>query len=266
MQALKLVTTKSTVRALYFQLIILLGSGVIGTGHHYYWIGAPEMWIALGAVFSALEVVPLTLLMLEAYEQYKIAKAGGEAFPYRGTFWFLVSTAFWNLFGAGLLGFLINLPVVSYFEHGSWLTPTHGHGSMMGVYGMLAIALLLYVLRNIVKPEAWSDKLVKLSLWGLNIGLMGMILVTLLPVGFMQMAESWQYGFHVARDFTFYQKPLVHFLLWIRIVPDTVFLVPGILPLAWLAFKGLLNLRPAQKSTGEAIVVEEPIEYGHTAD
>ena len=256
MSALKLVTPGSTVKAIYFQLIILLGSGVLGTGHHYYWIGAPEMWIGLGAVFSALEVVPLTLLMLEAYEHYKMAKEGGQNFPYKGTFWFLVATAFWNLFGAGLLGFLINLPIVSYFQHGSWLTPTHGHGALMGVYGMLAIALLLYVLRNIVKPEAWSDRLVKWSFWGLNIGLMGMIVITLLPVGFMQMAESFNHGFAAARDFSFYQKPIVNTLMWIRLVPDTVFLAPGILPLVVLAFRGLMNLRPVQKGAGEAILVE----------
>jgi nitric oxide reductase subunit B len=257
MASMQLVTMKSTVRTIYFQLIILLGSGVIGTGHHYYWIGAPEMWVALGAVFSALEVVPLTLLMLEAYEQYKMAKQGGQDFPYKGTFWFLIATAFWNLFGAGLLGFLINLPIVSYFEHGSWLTPTHGHGAMMGVYGMLAIALLLYVLRNIIKPEAWSDKLVKISFWSLNIGLMGMIVITLLPVGFMQMAESFNNGFAAARSFAFYQQPIVHTLMWIRMLPDTVFLVPGIVPLVILTFKGVLNLRPAQKATGKAIIVDE---------
>ncbi len=259
MVSLKLVTSKSTVRALYFQLIILLGSGVIGTGHHYYWIGAPEMWVGLGAVFSALEVVPLALLMLEAYEQYKMTKEAGVNFPYKGTFYFLVATAFWNLFGAGLLGFLINLPAVSYFQHGSWLTPTHGHGALMGVYGMLAIALVLYVLRNIIKPEAWSDRLVTISFWGLNAGLMGMIVITLLPVGFMQMYESFAHGFYAARSFAFYEKPLVNTLMWIRSVPDTVFLVPGILPLVLLTWRGVRNLRPAQKATGEAIIVDEPI-------
>lgn len=263
MVSLKLVTERSTVRALYFQLIILMGSGVIGTGHHYYWIGAPEMWIGLGAVFSALEVVPLTLLMVEAWEQYKMAREGGVDFPYRGTFWFLVSVAFWNLFGAGMLGFLINLPIVNYFQHGSWLTPAHGHGALMGVYGMLAIALALYVLRSIMKPEKWSDRAVALSFWGLNIGLMGMLLVTLIPVGFMQLAESFTNGFYAARDFSFYRRPLVNTLMWLRAIPDTVFLVPGILPLVWLAFRGLLNLRSVQPATGEAIVVDEAT---HAAD
>lgn len=87
-----LMTKKSTVRALYFQLILLLGSGVIGIGHHYYYNGSSEVWIALGAVFSALEVIPLTLLILEAYGQYKLMNDGGVNFPYKASFWFLIST------------------------------------------------------------------------------------------------------------------------------------------------------------------------------
>ena len=145
MVQLELVTKKSTVRQLYFQLILLLGSGVIGIGHHYYYNGSAEIWLGLGAVFSALEVIPLTLLILEAYEQYKMMRNGGVNFPYKSTFWFLISVAIWNLIGAGVLGFLINLPAVSYFEHGQFLTPTHGHASMMGVYGMFACRSALLI-------------------------------------------------------------------------------------------------------------------------
>lgn len=239
-----LVTKKSTIRALYFQITILLAGGIIGTGHHYYWIGASEGWIGLGAVFSALEVIPLTLLVAEAYDQYKMMRDGGVDFPYKASFWFLISTAIWNLFGAGVLGFLINLPIVSYYEHGSFLTPTHGHGSMMGVYGMFSIAILLYTLRNIVKPDKWNDKLAKFSVWALNIGLAGMILISLLPVGFLQLKESYQNGFWAARDFSFYQDSLVHTLLWIRMLPDSIFIL-GILPLLLLAWKGFRNLRQA---------------------
>ena len=242
-----LVTKKSTVRALYFQVTILLLGGIIGTGHHYYWIGANEAWIALGAVFSALEVIPLTLLVLEAYEQYKYMREGGVDFPYKASFWFLISTAIWNLIGAGVLGFLINMPIVNYYEHGSFLTPAHGHAAMMGVYGMFSIAVILFTLRNIVKPEAWSDRLAKLSMWGLNIGLAGMLIVTLIPVGFLQFKESFTNGFWSARDFSFYEQPIVQTLLWIRMLPDTIFIL-GIIPLVLLAWKGFRNLRQTAES------------------
>jgi nitric oxide reductase subunit B len=247
MVRLGLVTAQSTLRATYFQLIILLGSGIIGTGHHYYWIGAPEAWMALGAIFSALEVIPLSLLMVEAYGQYKTIRAGGTEFPYAASFWFLVETAFWTLFCAGGIGFLIKLPVVSYFQHGSFLTAAHGHGALMGVYGMLAIALALFSMRNIVKPEYWKEKWLMVSFWGLNIGLMGMILVTLLPIGVMQAFESFNHGFWSARSLEFYQQPAVKNLLWLRMAPDTVFIVLGALPLVAAAVYGLFHLRPLRE-------------------
>jgi nitric oxide reductase subunit B len=248
MVRLGLVTARSTLRALYFQLIILLGSGIIGTGHHYYWIGAPEFWMALGSVFSALEVIPLSLLMVEAYGQYKVIREGGREFPYKAAFWFLVATAFWNLFGAGVLGFLINLPFISYFQHGSFLTAAHGHGALMGVYGMLALALACFSLRNIIRPEFWKEKWIMTGFWGLNIGLMGMILVTLAPIGGMQAITSFEKGFWWARSFEFYQQPAVQRLLWLRMIPDSIFIVAGILPLVAAGVLGLFHLRQVRQA------------------
>ena len=256
MVRLGLVTAASTLRALYFQLIILLGSGIIGTGHHYYWIGAPEAWMALGSVFSALEVIPLSLLMVEAYSQYKVIRAGGYEFPYKASFWFLVAVAFWNLFGAGVLGFLINLPVVSYFEHGSFLTAAHGHGALMGVYGMLAIALGLFSLRNIIEPKHWKERWFQLGFWGTNAGLMGMIAITLVPVGVLQAIESYEHGFWAARSWSFYQQPLVNTLLWLRMFPDAVFIALGVVPLLGGAAYGLLHLRRPD-SGSRALGVED---------
>jgi nitric oxide reductase subunit B len=257
MVRLGLVTAQSTLRATYFQLIILLGSGIIGTGHHYYWIGAPEAWMALGAVFSALEVVPLSLLMVEGYGQYKVIREGGVDFPYAASFWFLVATAFWNLFGAGVLGFLINLPFVSYFQHGSFLTAAHGHGALMGVYGMLAIALALFSLCNIVEPRHWKEKWLMTSFWGLNIGLMGMILLSLVPVGVMQALESFEHGFWSARSLEFYQRPAVQRLLWMRMLPDSVFIVIGVLPLVAAAAWGLFHMRKLHAPAPVAAEEEE---------
>ncbi len=267
MVRLGLVTAASTLRALYFQLTILLGSGIVGTGHHYYWIGAPEFWMALGAVFSALEVVPLSLLMVEAYGQYKVIKAGGREFPYKAAFWFLCATAFWNLFGAGVLGFLINLPFVSYFQHGSFLTAAHGHGALMGVYGMLAIALALFSLRNIVRPERWKENWMMTGFWGLNIGLMGMIVTTLVPVGYMQTIASYERGFWWARSFEFYAQPAVNRLLWLRLLPDTVFIVAGIVPIVAAAIYGYLHLRAAQPVAAvQTVRNDEAVLAGVTGD
>jgi nitric oxide reductase subunit B len=241
---------------LYFQLILLLGSGVIGIGHHYYYNGSSEAWLGLGAVFSALEVIPLTLLILEAYEQYKMMRDGGIDFPYKGTFWFLISVAIWNLVGAGVLGFLINLPAVSYFEHGQFLTPTHGHASMMGVYGMFAIALLLYSLRNIVKPEVWNDKLIKISCILLNVGLAGMVFASLLPVGFMQIKEAFYNGYAASRSDTFLQNHVVKTLLTWRAIPDSIFLI-GVILLVVFCIKCLFNLRKPTHKEGELLPIKD---------
>ncbi|WP_147533739.1 nitric-oxide reductase large subunit [Bacillus marasmi] len=256
MVQMKLVTKKSTVKALYFQLILLLGSGVIGIGHHYYYNGSSEAWIALGAVFSALEVIPLTLLILEAYEQYKMMRDGGADFPYKGTFWFLISVAIWNLVGAGVLGFLINLPAVSYLEHGQFLTPAHGHGAMMGVYGMFACAVLVFSLRNIVKPEKWNDKFIKISCVLLNVGLAGMILISLLPVGFMQLKAAYDNGYASSRAASFLQQDTVVNLLTIRAIPDTVFLV-GVVILVIFCLKALFNLRKVTHKEEEPLPVKD---------
>ncbi|MCJ2145866.1 nitric-oxide reductase large subunit [Bacillus sp. B19-2] len=253
---MNLVTKKSTVRTLYFQLTILLGSGVIGIGHHYYYNGSSEVWIGLGSVFSCLEVIPLTLLVLEAYEQYKMMKDGGHHFPYKATFWFLISTAIWNLVGAGVLGFLINLPAVSYFEHGQFLTPAHGHGAMMGVYGMFAIAVWLYTLRNIAKKEAWNDKWLKIACWSLNIGLFGMVFINLLPVGFLQLKKAFEGGYWSSRAPEFLQQDTVQTLLTWRAVPDTIFLA-GIVILVIFSIRALFHLRKPTHQEGEALPVKD---------
>lgn len=253
---LGLVTKKSTVRQMYFQLILLLGGGVLGIGHHYYYNGSAEAWIGIGAVFSALEVIPLTLLILEAYEQYKMMRQGGVDFPYKGSFWFLISVAVWNLVGAGVMGFLINLPAVSYFEHGQFLTPAHGHASMMGVYGMFAIAVLLFTLRSIVKPEAWSDKWIKVSCILLNIGLAGMVFASLLPVGFLQIKEAFNNGYAVSRSAAFLQEPIVNTLLTWRAVPDSIFLI-GVIILLAFCIKTLFNLRKPTHKEGEKLPVRD---------
>lgn len=256
MVQLGLVTKKSTVRQMYFQLILLLGSGVLGIGHHYYYNGSAEVWIGLGAVFSALEVVPLTLLILEAYEQYKMMREGGADFPYKGSFWFLISVAIWNLVGAGVLGFLINLPAVAYFEHGQQLTAAHGHAAMMGVYGMFAIAVLLFSLRNIVKPESWNDKWIKFSCIMLNIGLAGMVFVALLPVGFLQIKSAFNDGFDTSRSAEFLKQPIVQTLLTWRALPDSIFLI-GVIVLMLFCFKALFNLRKPTHKENEKRPVKD---------
>lgn len=247
-----LVTQSSAARAIKFQLVILLGSGLIGTGHHYYWIGGNDFWISWGSVFSGLEVIPLTLLAVEAAEQYRVMKAGGRDFPYRLVFQFLMAVALWNMFGAGVLGFLINLPIVNYYEHGSILTANHGHGALMGVFGMLAIALALYCVRNVVTENGYAEKWFRRAFWGLNLGLFGMIAITLTPVGSLQLIEAADHGFFAARSLEFYQRPNIQAFLWARILPDLVFIGGGVVPL-------LVGFMQALRSPRPLSPIEDPV-------
>ncbi|HCQ3584896.1 TPA: cbb3-type cytochrome c oxidase subunit I [Staphylococcus aureus] len=243
---MKLTTIETTIRALYFQLILLLGTGIVGMSHHYYWQGDHSIWLALGSCFSALEVVPLCLLIWEAYTHYRLYKKSDIAFPYKGTFIFLASTGLWNAIGAGALGFLINTPAVNYFEHGTQWTAAHAHGSMAGVYGMFSIAIALYVFKNITKKEFWTPKVekwIKISCWALNVGLAGMVFVTLIPVGYIQLKDGLEDGYWHSRLTSFYEQPLVKAIMWGRMPWDIIFTV-GVIILVVIFIRGYRHLKP----------------------
>lgn len=243
---MKLTTIETTIRALYFQLILLLGTGIVGMGHHYYWQGDHSIWLALGSCFSALEVVPLCLLIWESYTHYRLYKKSDIAFPYKGTFIFLASTGLWNAIGAGALGFLINTPAVNYFEHGTQWTAAHAHGSMAGVYGMFSIAIALYVFKNITKKEFWTPKVekwIKISCWALNVGLAGMVFVTLIPVGYIQLKDGLEDGYWHSRLTSFYEQPLVKAIMWGRMPWDIIFTV-GVIILVVIFIRGYRHLKP----------------------
>ena len=219
---------------IYFTVFLYLGSGVIGTFHHLYWTGSPTAIIALGAVFSALEVVPLTLLGFEIVHNLKVIDAGGSAYAYKWPVYFFISVAFWNLVGAGVFGFLINPPIVLYYAQGINTTPIHSHAALFGVYGMLAISLMLFSVRHIFTRAAWSDTLLKWSFWGLNGGLAAMLIFSLIPSGFYQLWFAVRYGLWFARSPEITSGPVVRALAWGRLVPDVIFASGAILLLLFL--------------------------------
>ena len=255
--AMGLLEIRSTVRALTFQITILLGSGVIGTAHHWYFTGSPSFIIALGACFSALEVVPLCLLCVEAYDQYKNLISQGKNFKYKEVFWCLIAVGIWNFFGAGILGFLINQPVISYFEMGSWLTAAHGHGAMMGVYGFLSISMIMFVMRNLTSSEYFEkSKGFIHSFWALNLGLFLMVVLVVVPVGILQLLASVDSGFWFARSREFYEIAIVHKFLWFRILPDSIFLF-GVFRLLMFIVGGIGYLNKSETKEGAKIAASE---------
>ena len=223
------VSKKFALLTIYFSIFLYLGSGVIGTFHHLYWAGTPSAVIALGAVFSALEVVPLTLLAFEVVHNLRVLKTGGKTFAYKWPIYFFIAVAFWNMLGAGIFGFLINPPIVLYYIQGINTTPIHAHGALFGVYGLFAVALMLFSVRHIVTKASWSDRLLKWSFWGLNGGLLAMIFLSLVPSGFYQFYYAVKYGLWYARSPEITSGPVIRTLSWIRVGPDLVFAVGAII-------------------------------------
>ena len=228
-------TTTATV-AVLFATIVFMSGGVLGTLHHLYFTGTPTAVIALGASFSALEVVPLAYVGFEAYHTFKLGKSTPWMQRYKWPILFFVAVAFWNLVGAGLFGFLINPPLPLYFMQGLNLTPLHGHTALFGVYGMLGIGLMLFCLRGMKRQAIWPEAPLRTAFWSLNIGLSGMALFTLLPLGIMQVNAAMNHGYWFARSAEFMQQPIVDMLVWMRVPGDTIFSV-GALALAWFVLR-----------------------------
>lgn len=245
---LGLVSAKSALRVAYLTGILVFLSGIPGTAHHYFWYGGPSFWLAIGGVFSSLEPIPLILLVVRAWMEYASIRAEGKEFPYRWPLYFLTASSVWNFVGAGMFGFMINLPIINYYEHATYLTSNHAHTALFGVYGMMAIALILFSWRGLVRDEYWNDRVLKLSFWGLNGGLFLMFSTSLLPIGLMQTWHSYADGFWLARSADFYELPLVQrFGTW-RAVPDLVIILLGAFPLLYF----LLTTYPRLRRIGES--------------
>jgi nitric oxide reductase subunit B len=236
---------------IYLDGILFFLGGLIGTGHHWYFTGQSSFNMALSAMFSVLEVVPLTLLTLDAWDFVRTTRGEREAdgkstaVPHKWTFYFLMSVGFWNFVGAGMFGFFINLPIVSYYEVGTQMTPTHGHAALMGVFGMLAIALMVFVLRQTSSDERWPgiEKYVRVAFWGSNIGLAMMIVMSLFPSGVLQLWDVVQHGYCHARSLDYVGSERSHLIEWLRMPGDLVLILFGAVPLVIAAIKGYLGVR-----------------------
>jgi nitric oxide reductase subunit B len=220
---LKLVSLASAGRNSVLASTIFLAGGIIGTLHHLYFSGTPTIALALGSVFSALEVVPLLFVGFDAWQNLNLSRTAPWVQKYRWPIYFFVAVAFWNLVGAGLFGFMINPPVALYYMQGLNTTPVHGHAALFGVYGMLGLGLMLFSLRALRPGEQWRESLLCFAFWSLNIGLFAMVVISLLPVGLMQTWAAVEYGYWYARSPEFLQTGLIDTLRWMRVLGDTIF-------------------------------------------
>lgn len=244
-----------------FSAMIFLGGGVLGTFHHLYFAGTPQSVLALGAVFSALEVVPLALIAFDAHDHWKVERYSPWVKRYSIPLKFFLAVAFWNLVGAGVLGFLINPPLSLYFMQGLMTTPTHGHAALFGVYGLLGIGLLLLCLRDMPQLEKlWSDKVLNWVFWLFNVGLALMVFVSLLPQGILQGITAFSEGYWHARTAEFMHSPIMETLVWLRVPGDIVFTIAAVLLVGFvflIAFSKPKNNPESEAGTEEAISAED---------
>ncbi len=241
---LGLVAASSANRAIVMETIVFLFGGILGTLHHLYWTGTPTSVIAVGSVFSALEVVPLSLIGVEAYRNFKRTQAAPWVIAYKWPILCFVAVGFWNAVGAGLLGFAINPPAALYYVQGLNMTPAHGHAALFGVYGMLGIGLMLFCLRGLYERSRHADRLLAPAFWGLNIGLAMMVFMSLLPAGIYQAWHSVTTGLWFARSPEIVHSRVMEALVWLRVPGDVVFAL-GALLLAIYALR--LLVKPPRK-------------------
>ncbi|RJO64796.1 MAG: nitric-oxide reductase large subunit [Myxococcales bacterium] len=254
---LGLAPRKKALRAAYLTASLALFSGIIGVGHHYYWFGDPDLWMALGGVISTVEPVPIILLLVKVALDSRHSPVTEAGYPYKWPLMYLGASSAWSFLGAGVFGFIITTPMINYYEHSTYLTMNHGHTALFGTYGMLALGLMLFSLRGIVDPKRWNDKLLKFGFYATNGGLFLMAIFTLLPVGFMQTKDSFINGLWHARSPEFYNDPTVQFIGQWRLIPDLI-IIAGALAIALFVLKAVTHLKPATLPEEQPIAVPDP--------
>ncbi len=180
-------------------------SGILGTGHHYYYIGTPRYWLMIGGLFSALE--PLAFLGMAIYA-IAMAKKGGRAHPNRNALAWTIGCSVMAFVGAGFLGFAHTLPQVNMYTHGTLVTAMHGHMAFWGAYAMLVLAIISYALPHLTGRKLYDTPLATFAFWTSNIGMVAMT-VAFAVAGVAQVYLERRMGM----DFLLVQEEIeVHFL------------------------------------------------------
>ena len=238
-----LVTRRMATTASLASASLFMVGGVPGTFHHMYFSGTTTPIMAIGAAFSALEVVPLVLLGHEAWEHWRLRERAPWMQAVKWPLMCFVAVAFWNMVGAGMFGFMINTPVALFYLQGLNTTAVHSHAALFGVYGFLSIGFVLLVLRYIRPELRFSDRLMNVGFWSLNVGLILMIMTSLLPIGLFQFQASVTEGMWYARSAEFLQQGFLENLRWVRTFGDVIFIV-GACAIEWQVMTAVFRWSP----------------------
>ncbi|SJZ52160.1 cbb3-type cytochrome c oxidase subunit I [Selenihalanaerobacter shriftii] len=162
------VKRKTVERWYYVEVFLVILTGFLGVGHHYFWIGTPNIWLYIGMIFGALQILPIFFLV---YTAFKSIKRQNMITTNELTFKYLWATVFWNLIGAGGLGFIMTWPGINQYTHGTELVSAHGHLAIFGTYGLLTLSLFYFILPQWKRTKDLSIKKGKIAFWLINSGL-----------------------------------------------------------------------------------------------
>jgi nitric oxide reductase subunit B len=226
--SLGLISQKVAVRTMLFELLLIMMSGTLGVGHHYWWQGLDEYWIAIGGIFSALEPLPLALMIVEAMKNYREQKREGKKNEFAIPFTWIAGSAILNWIGAGFFGMLINTPTISYYSHGTYLIMPHGHVALLGAFGYISLAFIYMASRtnSLAKGLEWNEKLSRYGFWFLTIG----VLLFAIPTYIIGMEQT-----RIAHDMGYFYARLrdavepMKMWMWIRTIPDTLMIIGGLI-------------------------------------
>ncbi|MCD6202231.1 MAG: cbb3-type cytochrome c oxidase subunit I [Bacteroidales bacterium] len=226
--SLGLISHKTAVRTMVFELFLIMLSGTLGVGHHYWFQGLDEYWIAIGGIFSALEPLPLALMIVEAMKNQREQRLEGKPNEFSTVFMWVTGSAILNWIGAGFFGMVINTPTIDYYAHGTYLVMPHGHIALLGAFGYISIAFLYMTARaqSLAKGLKWDPKLSKWAFWFLTLGVLIFAIPTYI-VGIDQAQTAFEKGYYFAR-LRETIEPMKNWL-WFRLLPDTMMIIGGLL-------------------------------------
>lgn len=219
---------------LYVIITMTLITGIIGTGHHYYWIGAPAYWQVWGSVFSALEPIPFFMLTIFAFNM--VNKRRREHPNQAATLWAL-GTGVMAFLGAGVWGFMHTLAPVNYYTHGTQLTAAHGHMAFYGAYAMVVLTIISYAMPILRGRAANSNKAQVVEMWSFWLMTVAMVFITLFLTA-AGVLQTWLQRISTTPMSFMATQDSVAIFYWMREVSGVVFLIGLLLYIASFFIKG----------------------------
>jgi nitric oxide reductase subunit B len=222
---------------MYAEVALVLFTGILGIGHHYYWIGTPRYWLWWGAIFSALEPIPLALMV---WDTFATMRHRHVPVTDHVTWYWLGGSAIGHFVGAGIWGFAITLPQINKWTHGTQLTSSHGHFAFFGAFAMLVLAAIYYMAPRLRGMERWAPRRALWAFWLMSAGMLAMVLAFTIA-GVVQTYLVRLLGL----DFMTVRTQYVAFwIFWVWAAGLVVFL-PGVLLFVWDFFAGRPEPAPA---------------------